>query len=144
MNIDQDAPLTGRDTVVIDAPLEKVWSDLTAIERWPEWQSSVSSAEFDGPLAIGTRFEWKANGLKIVSTIEDVKAERRIAWSGKSIGMKAVHQWELEPENGGTQVVTEESLSGWLAWVLKVFDRSFLEKSLDTALQELKARAEEA
>lgn len=144
MDIDHDAPLTARDQVSIDAPVEKVWADLTAIERWPDWQSGVSSAELEGPLDTGTRFEWKANGLKVVSTIEILEPEHRIGWSGKSMGMNAIHRWELEQEHEGTRVVTEESLSGWLAWMLKVFDRDFLKKSLDASLQELKAQAEGA
>lgn len=38
--------------------------------------------------------------------------------------------------------MTEESLSGWVPRTLKLFDPSFLEKSLQNSLQVLKAHVE--
>ena len=39
----------------IDRPPEDVFAALTDIGRLPEWQSSVVSAELEGPLGVGAR-----------------------------------------------------------------------------------------
>ena len=142
MKVDAHAPLTGRDEITIQAPPETVWSVLTDIAGWPQWQSGVSSAALDGELAVGTTFRWKANGLGITSTIQDLRPGRRIGWTGDSLGMRAIHLFALEPQDGVTRVTTEESLSGWLARILKFFDANYLDKSLASSLQALKTRAE--
>ncbi|MBO1436108.1 SRPBCC family protein [Meiothermus sp. CFH 77666] len=142
MNIDNSAPLKARKEIVIGAPLETVWALLTDIERWPQWQPDVSSARLEGELAVGAVFRWKAKGLGIVSTVQALEQGRCIGWTGNSVGMRAVHIWTLEPQGEGVRVATEESLTGWLAQTMKIFDRNFLEKSLEGSLQVLKARAE--
>lgn len=144
MQVDQTAPLCARAETTIQAPPDKVWSVLTDIGRWPEWQAGVSSAALEGGLAAGASFRWKANGLGITSTIQELEPGRRIGWTGDSLGMQAVHTFTLRPKNGGTRVTTEESISGWLARILKLFDANYLDKSLAGSLQALKTRAEAA
>lgn len=143
MNIDQNAPLSAQKEIVIVAPLERVWATLTEIERWPEWQPDVSSAKLEGNLAVGTIFQWKAKGLSITSTIQELEPRRRIGWTGRSMGMSAIHVWTLEPQDNGTRVITEESLSGWFPRILRIFAPNFLEKSLISSLQALKSQAEQ-
>lgn len=143
MNIDQNAPMTARKDIFIASPLEKVWAVLTDINRWPEWQPDVSSAKLEGNLTVGTIFRWKAKGFSITSTIKELKLGQRIGWTGSSLGMKAAHIWILEQQGNGTRVIIEESLSGWFPRILKIFDPTFLEKSLDKLLQALKIRAEQ-
>ncbi len=134
--------MTARQETFIAAPLEKVWAVQTDIDRWPEWQSDISSAKLEGNLAVGAIFRWKAKGLSITSTIQELEPGRRIGWMGSSIGMKAVHIWIFEPRDNGTRVITEESLSGWFPRILKIFDPTFLEKSLAASLQVLKIQTE--
>jgi uncharacterized protein YndB with AHSA1/START domain len=62
MNIDHNAPLSAKIDIFISAPLEKVWSKLTEIDQWSEWQPDVTSSKLDGRLAVGTLFHWKAKG----------------------------------------------------------------------------------
>lgn len=143
MNIDQSAPMSARKEIIIVASVEKVWSILTDIEHWPEWQSDITSVQLDGNLTKGTTFHWKAKGLHMTSTLQEVESNRRITWTGVTMGMKAIHIWMLEPQSNGTRVITEESLSGWLTRLLKTFDPTFLEKSLEASLQVLKTRVEQ-
>ena len=141
MNVDHNAPLVTRREIVIDAPLEVVWKLQTDFRAWPDWQGNIASVNMEGDLAPGTVFYWKANGIKIVSTLQEVEPMRRISWTGTSPGMRAIHIWNFEPSDGGVRVVTEESLSGWFASLLKLFDRHFLEKSLEESLGTLKRSA---
>lgn len=142
MKVDADAPLVAGQDAYIAAPVERVWALLTDIDRWPDWQPDVSSAALAGPLAVGARFRWKAKGLAITSTIGELEADRRIGWTGDSLGMRAIHIWTFVPQDGGTRVTTEESLSGWLARLLKLLAPTFLDRSLTASLLTLKARAE--
>jgi uncharacterized membrane protein len=142
MNVDRHAPLVARMEIVIQAPLEVVWNLLTDLQAWPEWQGNIASVIMEGDLAPGTIFRWKASGIKIVSTLQEVEPMRRISWTGTSPGMRAIHIWDFESYDGGLRVVTEESLSGWFASLLKLFDHRFLEKSLEESLQTLKRAAE--
>ena len=56
MNIDQQAPAITRDKILIAAPLSTVWNVQTGVSRWPQWNTDVSSAAIDGPLAVGSVF----------------------------------------------------------------------------------------
>lgn len=144
MNIDQKAPLAARSEIVIAAPLEKVWALQTDINRWPEWQPEISSAHLEGDLAAGTVFRWKAMGMGIVSTLQEVQPRQRISWTGKSLGMSAIHCWTFEAQGDSTRVITEESLSGWFPRLLKLLTPAFLDKSLAKSLHTLKAQAEKS
>ncbi|MEJ5240080.1 MAG: SRPBCC family protein [Anaerolineales bacterium] len=142
MNIDYSAPLHAEKDILISAPLEKVWAEITRIDHWPKWQPDVTSAKLDGALATGTMFYWKAKGLNITSTIQIFDPMRSIGWTGKSLGMQAIHIWVFKAHKNGTYVKTKESLSGWFPRVLKFFDPKFLEKSLQNSLQVLKTHME--
>ena len=79
MNVDRNAPLVARREIVIDAPLEVVWKLQTDFQAWPEWQGNVVAVVMEGDLVPGTVFRWKANGVKIVSTLQEVEPMRRIS-----------------------------------------------------------------
>jgi len=142
MQIDHDAPLSAKKDILISAPLERVWSELTNIDQWSKWQPGLTSSKLDGKLTTGTKFYWKAKGFNITSTLQIVDQMQSIGWTGKSLGMQAIHIWRFEKHPDGTFVQTEESLSGWFPRLLKLFDPKFLETSLQNSLQILKAHVE--
>ena len=117
---------------------------LTAIEQWPSWNPDVRSVSVIAPVAEGSTFRWKAGPGTIASLVEHLDRPRLIAWSGKTLGIRAYHVWHLEGQNGRTLVRTEESYDGLVARLL----RRSLQKTLDTALADgvryLKAEAEKA
>jgi uncharacterized membrane protein len=138
MQIDANAPIRTRQEITIAAPVEKVWTAQADLERWPEWQPDVSSVTLTGELAVESVFRWKAKGVNITSTLGVVEPNRRIGWTGRSIGMRAVHIWAFEPQGDATRVICEESLSGWIPRLMKIFTPDFLEKSMAASLQTLK------
>lgn len=142
MNIDTNAPVFARKEIIIHAPAEKVWELQTDIENWNRWQPDITSAKLEGALKADTIFRWKAKGLNIVSTLHTVKPLKQIGWTGLSLGMFAIHNWMFEARGKTTLVVTEESLSGWLTRLMILLDPRFLEKSLETSLNNLKFMAE--
>jgi len=142
MDINSSAPAFARKEIIIHAPVEKVWQIQTDIENWPKWQPDVNTAKLDGSLDVGTIFHWKAKGLAIKSTLQTVEVKHRIGWTGVSLGMYAIHNWTFEPQGDSTLVTTEESLSGWMTRLMKLFNPYFLEKSLEGSLKVLKSEAE--
>jgi len=140
--IDTKASLFARKEMFINAPVEKVWKIQTDIEHWHEWQSDIALATLQGELTAGTTFKWKTSGLGIVSTLHTVNPKNEIGWTGVSLGMFAIHNWTFKEQDNGTLVITEESLSGWLASLFKLFDKNFLEKSLESSLQKLKTQVD--
>lgn len=142
MAVNKQAPVVGASETEIAADPELVWEVLTAIDRWPSWNPQVKSMDLQGAVAEGSQFRWKAGPGTITSTIRRVDPPRLIAWTGKTLGIDAIHEYRLEPRDGQTLVQTEESYEGLVA---RLF-RGPLQKTLDSALAEglgyLKAEAE--
>ncbi|MBN1397612.1 MAG: SRPBCC family protein [Bacteroidetes bacterium] len=132
MDINNRAPASTRHQIVIGAPIEKVWNLLSDIDRWPSWNPTISFSKLEGPLAPGTSFRWKSKSAPIVSILQEVIPQKRISWTGKSMGTKAIHIWELEAQGNNTIVKTEESFNGLIVKLLK----GMMQKTLDQSLQE--------
>ena len=128
--INRAAPVVGSGEIEIAAEAAAVWEVLTAFERWPSWNPDVKSMSLQGAVAPGSVFRWKAGPSTITSTIRRLEPPRLIAWTGKTLGIDAIHFWHLEPRGGTTLVHTEESYEGVLARLL----RRPLQKTLDNAL----------
>jgi len=121
----------------IAAPLETVWNVLSDLPNWRSWNPDVQSMEVRGPIEPGTDFVWKAGGLTIRSQIQEVVPPARIAWTGRTMTIRAVHTWVLEGHGDSTLVRTEESFEGVLASVFSGPLRTSLSKSLSSSLDAL-------
>ena len=130
--VDERAPVVGASELEIPAAPEAVWKVLTDFEQWPSWNPDVKSMSLEGAVVPGSEFRWKAGPGTINSTIQRVEPPRLIAWTGRTLGIHAVHFWWLEPRDAGTLVRTEESYDGLAA---RVFRRR-LQKTLDRALED--------
>ena len=140
--IDRQAPVVGASELEIPAAPEAVWKVLTDFERWPSWNPDVKSMSMQGPLAVGSEFEWRAGPGTITSTIQRVEPPRLIAWTGRTLGIRAIHFWWLEPRDAGTFVRTEESYDGLVARVLRRPLQKTLDRALEDGLRHLKAEVE--
>src|SRR5205823_11869723 len=100
--INQAAPVVASSETEIAAARELVWELLAGIERWPSWNPDVKSVSMQGRLANGSEFRWKAGPGTITSTLQHVEPPRRLAWSGKTLGIEAVHVYALEPRGDAT------------------------------------------
>jgi hypothetical protein len=140
--ISPEAPVIGRSELVISAPPERVWDVLTDFDHWPTWNGDVKTMHFDGFVASGAKFRWKAGPGTITSVIAHVEPPRLIAWTGKTLGIKAIHFWMLEPQNGRTLVRTEESYDGLVARVFRGSLKKTLDSALERGLRYLKAEVE--
>ena len=142
MEINRSAPAVASSEIEVAAPPEVVWDVIADFPAWPDWNPDVKSISIDGPVAPGTQFRWKAGPTTITSTLREVERPGAIAWSGKALGLAAVHAWRLEPRDGATLLRTEESWDGLLPRLLRGRMQRTLQDSLDTGLPHLKAEAE--
>jgi hypothetical protein len=137
-----EGPVRSGREIQISASPEVVWDVLTRFEQWPQWNPDVKSMSFDGPLVPGSEFRWKAGPGTIVSTLEQVEPPRHVRWRGRTMSIKAIHEWRLEPRDSGTFVETEESFSGLLARLFRGSLQKTLDESLSEGLDHLKREAE--
>jgi uncharacterized protein YndB with AHSA1/START domain len=142
MEVDQSAPAVASSEIEIAAPPEIVWDVIADFDSWPEWNPEVKSMSIGGPVAEGTRFRWSAGPGTITSTLQRVERPNLIVWTGKTLGIDAVHVWRFEPRDSGTLVRTEESWAGLLPRLLRGRMQKALQESLDNGLPRLKAEAE--
>jgi uncharacterized protein YndB with AHSA1/START domain len=140
--INERAPVVGRSEIEVAAAPEAVWEVLTSFEHWPSWLRDVKSMSVEGPVAAGTVFRWKAGPGTITSTIQRVERPRLIAWTGRTLGIKAIHFWHFEARDGSTFVRTEESYEGLTARLLRGSLQKTLDRALDDGLQDLKTDVE--
>jgi uncharacterized protein YndB with AHSA1/START domain len=142
MNINQNAPVVQANEIFINAAPERVWAVLSDINQWPAWNPKITRAALESPVATGAKFNWKVNGASIHSTLHTVEALSAFGWSGVTFGGSAIHNWYLEPQNGGTRVKVAESMEGWLVGLFKNKMNRDLAADMWFWLEKLKAESE--
>jgi hypothetical protein len=136
------ASISSRREIEVAASPEVVWEVLTDFDRWQEWNPEVKSMSYEGPLAPGAMFRWKAGPGTIVSTVEELDRPRYIRWRGRTLSIAAIHEWRFDEREGGTHVETEESFSGFLVRLARGTLRKQLDRALEEGLELLKREAE--
>jgi len=140
--IDEAAPVASVKEIEIPAGADAVWAVLTDFEEWPSWNPEVKTMSIDGPVAAGTQFRWKAGPGTITSRIERVEPPRLIAWTGRTLGIRAIHFWWFEPRDGTTFVRTAESYGGLVARLFRRQLQKVLDKALESGLRSLEEEVE--
>jgi hypothetical protein len=126
----------------IAAEPSRVWSIMTGVEDWPEWNPDIKWARLAGPLAEGTEFIWKAGPGTIRSKLQLVDEPHAVTWEGRTLGIRAHHTWRLEPGAHGTTVITEEWWNGLLPSLLPTVMNRQLKAAIDRGLGFLKDASE--
>jgi len=139
ISINENAPVVEKQQTFIPVAPEIIWQVISNINDWPKWQSDVTKAKIMGPLQEGTVFKWKAGGVNFTSKLHTVLKNKSIGWIGKTFGAKAIHNWFLEPKDGGTIVYVEESLQGLLPSLMKSKFSQILQEGMAKNLSELVA-----
>jgi uncharacterized protein YndB with AHSA1/START domain len=129
-------------TIMINAPIEKVWGLVVDIDHWPRWNKSVETAHLKGAVAKGSVFDWKSGGFGIRSTFQDVVPMKRLSWTGQTLGTSALHSWEFTITGKGVVVTTAETFDGWLPSLMPGTMQKKLDDTLPALLASLKVAAE--
>lgn len=111
--IDEEATITARYELEIDAPVEQVWAQLGEPTGWGQWLPDVHDVRVESGVRPDGAFTWKNGKAGIRSRFAVVEPGRELTWSGVSLGARAVHRNVLEPLGPeSTHVMSEESMSG--------------------------------
>ena len=142
MIINKKAPVIQQDSIFINADAIRVWSVLASIVYWPDWNDKIHSIYMEGSARVGATFQWRTNGSNIKSTIHTCHINKALGWSGRAFGVKAIHNWYLQPAEYGTKVFVEESMEGWLVSLFKNKLSRILAKDMNYWLAQLKIECE--
>ena len=142
MEITRNAPATAEGERQIAADPRTVFAVISAIDQWPSWNPDVKSVELQGPVQEGTVFRWKSGPSTLTSTLQVVDPPHEIAWTGTTMGIKAVHVFLFQANDVGTLARSEESWEGLIASLLKGYSRKTLDKGIRSVLSHLKTEAE--
>ncbi|MFD7118905.1 SRPBCC family protein [Streptomyces sp. NPDC059892] len=156
--VDPEALVRARTETVINAPLSTIWKLQTDVESWPSWQPHVETVERlgHGPFRKGSAFRWTtpippnpatpATSLEITSTVEQLKRDSCIRWTGPAIGeglrINGVHVWNFTKVKGGVLVRTEETHTGAQVEADVPTATKILADGLEGWLDDLKTAAE--
>lgn len=143
MDIDTTAPVQAVRTVEVRAAPAEVWRLLAGIPQWAEWNTDVRDISVPDGVRPGATFTWRSGPGRITSTFAAVDPERELSWTGRSLGIHAVHVYRLEPTAQGTTVVLEESWTGLPTRLLRRRCQAMLDAALETGLARLKTAAED-
>lgn len=113
--IDENADLTDRQSIVINAPIEEVWSFIHDVNKWPEWNQHISGVDLKDD---GKHFSWRYDGRKFQSTFMKDEKPSSLAWIGNSGWIKSIYAWSLDPTDTNQTVVSvEECYKGFLLFL---------------------------
>jgi uncharacterized protein YndB with AHSA1/START domain len=102
MEINRHAPATAQGELQIAADPQTVFAVISASDQWPSWNPDVKSVTAEGPVQPGTVFRWKAGPSSLTSTLQVVDPPHQIAWTGTTMGIKAVHVFRFQATDDGT------------------------------------------
>jgi hypothetical protein len=141
---DHNAPVYGSGEIEVAADPETVWGVVADIQGWPS-RNPDSGVILRGPVRPGPTSSWRSGPGTITPAFQVVDRPTELAWTGRTMGIPAVHGYRLRPSEqppGHTIVSTEESRGGLLARLLRKRFTTTLKTAIDAGLTRLKARAE--
>jgi uncharacterized membrane protein len=137
--INEQASIRDRQSIIINAPIAKVWNVLIDVNNWPQWNKDIKSASC-AQVSAGSEFEWKILHKRFKSKFQAVNEPGLLTWTGKSKLVKSIFVWSLEASDSQTIVTVEESVEGI---VIPLFNKqSKLHDVLIDWLEALKMKAE--
>ncbi len=114
--IDEDASLMDRQSIIINAPIEKVWNHLVDAEKWPTWNSDVKWVKVDE--ADPYSFKWHHHGHTISSTFQYIKAPYGLSLTAQFGLVKAIYLWTLDSTDEDQTVATvQQSFKGFMLFL---------------------------
>lgn len=129
-------------SIIINAPVRKVWDTLTNINSWADWNPEIAYARTNDLLTEGATFDWKTGGSKIRSVLHTVVPYQYFGWTGKALGASAIHNWTLKGTGDKTTVTVEESMDGLIVALFSKAVNKSLEKGMQQWLDLLKVASE--
>ena len=135
-----------RITIDVDAPVEQVWKVLREVERWPEWESTVTLVRRldDGPLAVGSQARVEQPRIPPTEyVVTELETGRSFTWVATGPGVRTTARHLLEELGpGGTRVTLAVDQAGPVGVVMGRFYRRLTDRYLTAEAEGIRARSE--
>jgi uncharacterized protein YndB with AHSA1/START domain len=134
-----------RIVVDIKATPGRVFAVLCAVERWPEWTSTMTSVErMDrGPFGVGSRARVRQPKLlPAVWQVTELNEPRNFTWVTRSTGVTVAGEHLVEANGTGSRVTLSLKFSGLFAPLASRFYGSLNRRYLATEAEGLRKRCE--
>ncbi len=131
--------------VDINAPPDRVFEVMSDVERWPEWNSAVTSVRImeDGPFAVGSKAHVRQPKLlPAVWQVTEIDAPRSFVWTTRSPGVKLEAGHWVEADGAGSRVTLALRFSGLLGPLASRIYRGLSQRSIATEAEGLRKRCE--
>jgi uncharacterized protein YndB with AHSA1/START domain len=132
-------------SVDIDAPPEKVFAVLCAVERWPEWTSTMISVQRlqGGAFAVGSSARVHQPRLRTaVWQVTELEDKRNFTWISRSPGLRMTAGHSIEAKGSGSRVTLSFELSGFMSPMVSWLYGGLIERYVTTESHGLKKRSE--
>ena len=129
----------------IAASIHRVWAILVDLERWPEWNASVTRIEElnSRPLGLGSRVRIHQPKLHpAVWVVTAWEAESRFVWEAAGPGVTVVGSHVLKACEGGCEVTLDLRFDGWLGRLASHLKGRLAECYVRCEAEGLKARSQ--
>jgi ribosome-associated toxin RatA of RatAB toxin-antitoxin module len=142
---------TSTQSIVIDAPPDRVAAVIADFARYPEWVEAMKSIEileeYEDGYASQVRFTIDAGPLVDEYTLQYEYAEdlSRIEWrlvGPSKMQKEQIGSYDVEPNGDGTSTVTYTLSVELTIPMLGMLRRKAEKRIMDTALRDLKRRVE--
>ncbi len=105
------------ESVLVAAPLGKVWNIFTDIAAWREWNTVLRNiSPRDAAIRTGGRFRCSISPFVLPIffeiTVEEVVPNERIVWTAAQFGVYAWHEFVFKEAEEGVLVRSKEWLQG--------------------------------
>jgi uncharacterized membrane protein len=132
-------------SIVIDAPIDVVWSVFTDVERWPTWASSFTSVELiNGPMRLGAKARIHQPRLPtVVWEVTKWEPGRSWTWTATSPGARTEASHVLTRSGAGTIAEQSITVAGPIGRLAAFLWRSLTLRYLAIEAAGLKERSEQ-
>ena len=136
------------ESILIDAPVKKVWNIFTDLTCWKDWSTVISNVSYEADrLTEGKSFKFCIRPFSfpvhIEPVVEKIVPGQSILWSGAKHGIAASHEFTFAEQKGKTLLTSREIFK--LNWMKRLFfhiPKKRLHKLSVLMLQDLKYASE--
>ena len=114
------------ESIVINAPLEKIWQTFTDLTCWTDWNSVMRDVDAkEKAITHGSSIQCSFRPfffpVRVKIKIAKVVPHEAIVWYAKKKGLKARHELLFQPDHDAVTVVSREIFSGVLTKAYGLF-----------------------
>ncbi len=102
-------------SIIINAPIGKIWEIMLDIDNWPNWNSDIIKVQTSEIKEDETFIMSTNNSRSFTCNLELIEPNTTLSWTSSWLWLKAIQVWKFEKtEEYQTIVTVEESMQGFL------------------------------